>query len=62
MRRIGEFGSRIVPTIDFKKNNFTLSDPSPEIPYLKGAKVRPNILAFIYFYRKYLALLKNLFL
>jgi hypothetical protein len=28
--------------IDFQKNNFTLFDPSPEIPYLKWARVRQN--------------------
>jgi len=28
--------------IDFHKNNFILSDPSPEIPYLKWARVRQN--------------------
>jgi hypothetical protein len=37
--------------LDFQKNNFTLSEPSVEIPYLKWAWVRLNrvkILAFIY--------------
>ncbi|OQY55610.1 MAG: hypothetical protein DRR08_07415 [Candidatus Parabeggiatoa sp. nov. 2] len=34
--------------IDFHKNNITLSDPLPQIPYLKWARVRLNILAFIY--------------
>ena len=45
-------------SIDFQKNNFTLYDPSPQIPYLKWARVRLNseqILALIYLYRKYLA-------
>jgi hypothetical protein len=35
-------------SIDFQKNNFTLYDPSPEIPYLKWAKVRPNIWRIIW--------------
>ncbi|OQY50742.1 MAG: hypothetical protein DRR08_02305 [Candidatus Parabeggiatoa sp. nov. 2] len=36
--------------IDVQKNNFTLSDPLPQIPSLKGARVRLNserIFAFI---------------
>jgi hypothetical protein len=48
--------------MDFQKNHFTVSEPSPQIPYLKWARVRLNIeqiLAFIYFYRKYLAHLVN---
>jgi hypothetical protein len=47
--------------IDFQKNNFTLSAPLPQIPYLKWARVRLNILAFVYLYRKYLHDLVNLF-
>jgi hypothetical protein len=50
--------------IDFQKNNFTLSDPSPQIPYLKWARVRLNrdhILAFIIYRRKDLAHLVTLF-
>jgi hypothetical protein len=40
-----------IKTINFQKNNFTLSDPSPQIPYLRWARVRLNteqILALIY--------------
>jgi hypothetical protein len=39
------------PFYRFSENNFTLSDPLPQIPYLKWARVRLNsehILAFIY--------------
>jgi hypothetical protein len=32
----------IIEYIDFHKNNFTLSDSLPQIPYLNGARVRLN--------------------
>jgi hypothetical protein len=50
-------------SIDFHKNNFTLSDPSPKIPYLKWARVRLNrvkVLAFIYLKPKIFGITKEL--